>query len=264
MTDYAIIKSVDDASRLANAMASSGYFQDAKSASQSLVKIMAGHELGFGAFASMAGVHIIQGKPAIGANLMAAAVKAKGKYNYRVNEMTDTKCVITFMERNGEKWENIGVSSFTIEDAQKAGTKNIDKYPRNMLFARAMSNGVKWYTPDIFMGAPVYTPEELGAETDEDGNVIDSIVVEQLQENVIDAEIEPETMTLERALKYKINKKPLEEWEPRDLEKLSLQRDFMKNEETKHAFDLVYKYRQIQQEELELNKQNIDDENGGK
>jgi hypothetical protein len=51
-----------------------------------------------------------------------------------------------------------------LEDAKKAGTKNLDKYPKNMLFARAISNGVKWYTPDVFAG-PVYVPEEMGAET---------------------------------------------------------------------------------------------------
>ena len=54
----------------------------------------------------------------------------------------------------------IGNSTFTIDDAKKAGTKNVDKFPKNMLFARAMSNGVRWYTPDIFNGS-VYTPEEL-------------------------------------------------------------------------------------------------------
>jgi hypothetical protein len=59
--------------------------------------------------------------------------------------------------------ESIGVSKFTIEDAKKAGTKNLDKYPANMLFARAMSNGVKWYTPDVFNG-PVYTPDEIQVE----------------------------------------------------------------------------------------------------
>jgi hypothetical protein len=42
-----------------------------------------------------------------------------------------------------------------------------------MLFARAMSNGVRWYCPDVTNGNAVYTPEELGAEVDEDGNVID-------------------------------------------------------------------------------------------
>src|SRR5574339_232881 len=53
----------------------------------------------------------------------------------------------------------IGNYTFTIEDAKKAGTKNLDKFPRNMLFARAISNGVKWFCPDVFAG-PVYTPEE--------------------------------------------------------------------------------------------------------
>ena len=42
-----------------------------------------------------------------------------------------------------------------------------------MLFARAMSNGVKWFCPNIFLGVPVYTLEELGAKVDEDGEVIE-------------------------------------------------------------------------------------------
>jgi hypothetical protein len=30
-----------------------------------------------------------------------------------------------------------------------------------MLYARALSNGAKWYCPDVF-GGPIYTPDELG------------------------------------------------------------------------------------------------------
>jgi hypothetical protein len=42
-----------------------------------------------------------------------------------------------------------------------------------MLFARAMSNGAKWHTPDVFAGNPVYTADELGATVDgETGEVI--------------------------------------------------------------------------------------------
>lgn len=163
-----IIQSFDDASRAANAMAKSGYFQDSRDAAQALVKILAGQEMGFGAFASMNGIHIIQGRPSIGANLMAAAVKGSGRYNYRVTEMTDTNCSIDFYEGR----EKIGTSSFSLKEAQKAGTKNLDKFPRNMLFARAMSNGVRWYCPDVFNGSTVYTPEELGADVNEDGDVI--------------------------------------------------------------------------------------------
>ena len=167
--ELSIIKSYSDVELAAKSMAASGYFQDARDAAQAVVKILAGQELGFGPFASMTGVYIIQGRPSIGANLMAAAVKKSGRYNYRIIEMTDKVCEISFFEGK----EEIGRSRFTLEDAHKAGTKNLDKFPRNMLFARAMSNGVRWYCPDVFAGAPVYTPEELGANVNEAGEVID-------------------------------------------------------------------------------------------
>src|SRR5262249_34188203 len=32
---------------------------------------------------------------------------------------------------------------------------------RNLLFARAVSNGAKWYCPDVFAGNPVSTPDEI-------------------------------------------------------------------------------------------------------
>ena len=141
---------------IGKAFAESGMFPDIKSAAQAIVKIQAGAELGIAPFAAMSGIHIISGKPTIGAGVMAAMVKSSGKYNYRVIEQTDKVCSIEYYEGA----EMIGTSTFTIEDAKKAGTKNTEKFPRNMLFARAMSNGVKWYTPDVFAG-PVYVPEEM-------------------------------------------------------------------------------------------------------
>ena len=42
-----------------------------------------------------------------------------------------------------------------------------------MMFARAMSNGQRWYAPDVFSGNAVYVPEELGAEVDgETGEIV--------------------------------------------------------------------------------------------
>lgn len=180
-----LIHNMADAERAAAAMAASGYFQDAKQAAQAIVKVLAGHEMGFGPFASMNGIHIIQGRPAIGANLMAAAVKRSGRYNYRVTEMSEKRCAITFYEGK----DAIGESEFTLEDARKAQTKNLDKFARNMLFARAMSNGVRWYCPDVFAGSAVYVPEELGATVDGEGNVIDMQVSKPAPVHVIEAEI---------------------------------------------------------------------------
>lgn len=178
-----VVTTYDEVERAAKAMAASGFFTDTKSISQAIVKIMAGQELGFGPFASMNGVYIIQGRPSFGANMMAAAVKASGRYNYRVIEMSDTRCEIAFFEQGQE----CGRSVFTLDDAKKAGTKNLDKFARNMLFARAMSNGVRWYCPDVMNGSAIYTPEELGVETDEDGKPLEPIITE-----VIEVEPEPE------------------------------------------------------------------------
>jgi len=148
-----------DTMELGDVFAKSGLFNDIKSASQAIVKIQAGAELGIPPFAAMSGISIIQGKPALGASLIAGLIKSSHKYDYRVTRHDATGCVIEFYE--GET--KLGESSFTADDAKRAGLLGKDiwtKYPRNMLFSRAMSNGARWYTPDLFTG-PIYTPEEL-------------------------------------------------------------------------------------------------------
>jgi hypothetical protein len=176
-TGTLVVRNMDDLARLGNMLAASGYFKDAADSAQAGVKVLAGLEMGIGAFSAMSGIHIIEGKPSVGAGLMAAAVKRHPKYNYRVTKHTTDECVIDFYEGD----EIVGTSSFTIADAKKAELKFQTfkgaptpwaKSPRNMLFARALSNGVRWYCPDVF-DVSTYTPEELGAEVDDEGNIID-------------------------------------------------------------------------------------------
>ena len=161
---------------IAQILVQSGYF-DTKgntetALAQAAVKVLAGREMGFEPFASMTGIHVISGKPSVSAGLMSNAVKSSARYDYRVRKMTDAVVEIEFFEKVGGKLESLGTSTFTIEDARKAGTQNINKFARNMLFARAMSNGVKWFCPDVFSCGTVYTPEELGATLDGHGEVI--------------------------------------------------------------------------------------------
>lgn len=141
---------------IGKAFVDSGMFPDIKSAAMAVVKIQAGQEIGIAPFAAMTGIHIIQGRPTIGAGLIASKIKSSGKYNYKIIKHDKTVCDIEFFEGK----EALGKSTFTLDDARKAGTKNLDKFPENMLFARAISNGVKWFCPDVFSG-PVYTPEEM-------------------------------------------------------------------------------------------------------
>lgn len=158
---------------IGKAFADSGMFPDTKQAAQAIVKIQAGQEIGIPPFAAMTGIHIILGKPTIGAGIIAAKIKASGKYDYKVIEQSNEKCSIDFYQGK----EKIGNSTFTIEEAKKAGTKNLDKFPKNMLFARAISNGVKWFTPDVFMG-PVYTPEDFDMQEPQTQDIPHEEIVE--------------------------------------------------------------------------------------
>ena len=173
------IASLDDVQRVARLLAASNYF-DAKgdgplALAQIATKILAGREMGYGPFASVQGIHVIQGKPVISANLMAAAVKRSGRYDYRVRKLDNDGCEIEFFQRTGEKWESLGKSAFGRDDAKVAGLlakDNWSKFARNMFFARALSNGIRWYAADVFDGSAAYTPDELGVDEDADGNVV--------------------------------------------------------------------------------------------
>ena len=156
---------------LGNVLAASGFFQDSREGAQAAVKVMAGQELGFGPIASMTGIYIVKGRVTLSANLMAAAIKRHPAYTFRVKEHTAEVCTIDFLEDG----EVIGTSSFSMDDAKAAGLAGSDtykKFPKNMLYARALSNGAKWYCPDVFGGA-IYTPDELGEEVDgETGEIL--------------------------------------------------------------------------------------------
>ena len=166
----AVYTNFDGIQKAASALQKSGYFAGVTSEAQAIVKVMAGAELGLPPFASMAGIHIIQGKPVLGANVIATLVKNDPRYDYQVRKCDATECTLAFFE-NGKP---VGEVSFTIAEAKAAGLTGKDnwvKFPSDMLFARAISRGARRFAPGIFGGSPVYTPEEMGADTDEDGHI---------------------------------------------------------------------------------------------
>lgn len=172
------VRSLDDIKRISTIFIGSGMFKGDKSATQAQqiyqagVKIIAGVEFGIQPFAAMRGINIIKGNAEMSANLMAAKVKKHPKYDYRVKQWDKHGCVLEFYElpRPGAPrtdWDLLGESSFDQEDAKTAGLaggENWRKFARNMYFARAMSNGVRIYCPDVFYGAPVYVEGEISGE----------------------------------------------------------------------------------------------------
>ena len=157
-------------------------------------RILYGRELGMSVMQSVMGIDIIQGRPGLKAGTVASLIQRSGRYDYRVEEWTPTSCTLKFFDGG----QFVGVSTFTIEDAKRAGVfkagSNWDKYPKAMLFARAITQGARAYCPSIFFG-PVYSSEELS-------------------DGVIDAEIvgpevvaeQPPTVTQEKPKAAKVTK----------------------------------------------------------
>jgi len=174
----ALVTTFEDVGRAAQYFFASGMFPDIKDQAQAAVKIMAGQELGVGPFAAMRGIYIIKGQIALSANLMAALVKRSGRYDYRIKRLDNEAAVLEIIDSGQVAY----TSTFTLEDAKAAGVggDNWRRFPRNMLFARALSNGTRWVCPHVLMGA--YVPEELGGDMGDD----DMVVAEAAQPVIAD------------------------------------------------------------------------------
>ena len=156
-------RTLNDIVQVGTILHQSGNFKNSNSAQAAVARVLAGVELGLGPFQSMTNLLVIDGKVTLSASLIASMVKGSDKYDYIIDIHDETQCKLTFLQEGSP----IGISEFNIEDAKTAGIYRQgspwEKYPRNMVFARAVTNGARWYCPDVFNG-PIYTPDELGAE----------------------------------------------------------------------------------------------------
>lgn len=159
-----VLTTVADIKEMANLLFASGCFGTQADIGKACLKIVAGQEYGFTPYIAMTGIHIIQGKPTLSSNLVAAAIKRSGRYDYKVKKNTAEGCTLVAYERG----KLLGESSFTFAEAQKAGlvsNPTWQKYPRQMCFARTITELARTYMPDVF-GGPVYTPEDFDVATD--------------------------------------------------------------------------------------------------
>lgn len=127
-----------------------------------LTSIMLGRELGLPAMASLRGIHIIEGRHALSAQLMVALILKSGLAEYfRPVDISDTTATYeTLRKGDGNRPFSI---THTIEMAKTAQllkpNSNWEKVPTDMLVARCQSRLARLIYPDIIGG--LYTPEEL-------------------------------------------------------------------------------------------------------
>jgi hypothetical protein len=131
------------------------------------MKILFCYENGLPLSVANTGLYIVNNKIAAEGSIISAQIRAHPNYDYRIKRMDNEACTVAILRRNEDgHFEEIGESTFTMEDAEQAGLANKEtykKYPRNMLFNRAITNAHRWFAPDVF-SQPLYTPEELGAD----------------------------------------------------------------------------------------------------
>ena len=130
-----------------------------KSAEAALAIIMFGRERNLTAMQSLTTIYIVEGKPAMSSDLMAAKVLESGLAEYfEFAESTPEKC--TFVtRRKGRPERSI---TWTIEQARQAGVVGKDvwkKYPAAMLRHRAASDLARAIYPEVVLG--LYDPDEI-------------------------------------------------------------------------------------------------------
>jgi hypothetical protein len=126
-----------------------------------LLIAMTGQELGFGATASLRLIHVIEGKPSLSAEGMLALVRRDGHSVSGASNDTEARVA----GRRGDNGDEMEVT-FTLDDAKRANLTGKDtwkKYPKSMLWSRAVSQLCRMLFPDVLLGVS-YVPDELGVD----------------------------------------------------------------------------------------------------
>lgn len=127
--------------------------------------VLAGREMHIGPMASLMHVHVVDGRPALSAEMSRALVQAAG-HRIHFAEMTTTRCVVQG-RRRGE--EDVTTVTWTMDDARRAGLEgrtNWRRYPRRMLAARATGELCRLLFADCLAGMP-YVVEEVEDDSDD-------------------------------------------------------------------------------------------------
>lgn len=114
-------------------------------------------------------IHVISGKPTMSADLMAALVRQAG-HKLRVEVAPDGKSVRASLIRKDDPdftytsvwtWDRAVAAKLTGKDTWK-------NFPQAMLRNRAISEVIRQGASEVLVGV-IYTPEELGADVNEQG-----------------------------------------------------------------------------------------------
>lgn len=178
---------LDTKIRYAQAMAGSSLLprQYQKQPANLLFALEYADALGVSPIHAITSIHVIEGKPTASADLIAALIRKAG-HKLRVTG-DDTQCTAILIRQDDPDFQF--KAEWTMKKAQSAGLtgKGVWKnYPGAMLRSRAITEVARMGAPDALYGV-IYTPEELGADVDDEGSPVVDLV------EVAPAESKPKT-----------------------------------------------------------------------
>lgn len=150
------IVAVSDIERMASAIAKSGLF-GMKNQDQAMALMLVAQAEGMHPAIAARDFHVIQGRPALKADAMLARFQAAGG-KVQWTAYTNDRVAGIFSHAAGGSVE----VEWTVAQAKTAGLTGKDvwkQYPRAMLRARVVSEGIRTVFPGVAVG--VYTPEEI-------------------------------------------------------------------------------------------------------
>ncbi len=155
-------RGIEEAMRLARLLVASRLLPRSVATPEAAFAIIAtGRELGMTAMQSLRSIHVIEGKPTLSADLVAALVKSRTDVCRYFMLVASTPQVATYeTQRVGDPKPT--TMSFSMEDATRAGLQGKDnwrKYPAAMLRARCITALARAVYPDLAMG--IYDADEL-------------------------------------------------------------------------------------------------------
>lgn len=130
-----------------------------------------GETVGITPMAAITGVHVIEGKPSASAALIGGLVRRAG---HKLRVTGDNRQATAQIVRSDDP-DYVFSFTYSIEDAQRAGLTNKavwKSYPAAMLRARAITQVARDACEEVLFGLH-YTPEELGAEVDAEGEPLE-------------------------------------------------------------------------------------------
>lgn len=148
--------SIGDVQTMAKAVAQSNLF-GIKTPEQAMALMLLCQAEGMHPMIAARDYHIIEGRPSLKSDAMLARFQLSGG-KVRWTTMTDDKVAAVFSHPQGGEVE-IDWTMARAKQAQLGGKGNWQKYPRQMLRARVISEGIRATYPACVVG--VYTPEEV-------------------------------------------------------------------------------------------------------